>query len=399
MRPRLAYFDCPSGIAGDMVLGALVDAGVPLALLHDVAARLGLPDVELRCREHVVRGFRALRVDMAWDEGRHAAHRNLADIAARVEAAGLDAPVREGALRVFRTLAEAEARVHGRPVEEIHFHEVGAVDAIVDVDGAAAGLAHLGVGELHASPLPMGSGTVRCAHGELPLPAPAVAQMLPGVPVYGAGVAGETVTPTGLALLRGLGARFGPWPAMEILAVGTGAGHHDLGLPGPLRLFVGEPAADTRRAPDSRWEDAVVLEANIDDMNPQHYELAMERLFAGGARDVWIEPILMKKGRPAHRLAVLGKPDDADALAEILLRETTTIGVRRHAVSKRALEREMTQVATPWGPVPVKLVRLGGELLRAIPEYDDLKRLAAAAGVPIAEVSAAARAALPEGTT
>ena len=390
---RIAYLDCPSGVAGDMLLGALLDAGVPQKVFQDVATRLELPDVTISAAERRVRGFRAIRVDVSWDTAAHADHRHLPAIDARIEAGGFPEAVRDGALAVFRTLAEAEARVHGKALDDVHFHEVGAVDAMVDIVGVAAGLHHLGVTGLRASPLPMGRGTVRCAHGELPLPAPAVAQMLQGVPVYGVDAEGETVTPTGLALLKGLGATFGTLPPMTVTAVGCGAGHRELPLPGPLRLFVGEDDAlrpgSLPEAP--HWERAVVVAANIDDMNPQHYDLAFERLFAAGARDVWVAPIVMKKGRPAHRLAALTTPEQVDAVAAVMLRETTTIGVRVHEVSKWALPREMVEVQTSFGTVPVKIVRWEGKVLRAIPEHDAIRALAVRAGVAIIDVAAAAR--------
>ncbi len=390
---RTAWFDAPSGIAGNMVLGALLDAGVPRALLDDVARRVGGPDVRLAVQTLQRHGLAGCLVDVEWEHHHHDHHVHLQGIHARLDASGLPPAVCEGARRVFAVLAEAEARVHGTPVEHVHFHEVGAVDALVDIVGAVAGLAHLGVTRVVASPLPLGSGTVTCAHGVLPLPAPAVVAMLDGVAVRGVDVQGETVTPTGLAILKGLGASFGPLPALCVTATGRGFGHNDLGLPGPLRLVVGDEGATP--AGDWALDVNVEVQAGIDDMSPQGFDEAVARLFEAGALDVSVAPVLMKKGRPAHLVTALAPEAAADAVTRALFVHTRTIGVRLTRVEKRVLPRRMIEVSTPFGAVPVKVAALDGHVLRCIPEYDVVRRLAREHGVALEVVQAAAQAASP----
>ncbi len=383
---RVAWLDAPSGIAGNMILGALLDAGVPNAVLDDVARRVGGDDVRVVASTVVRAGLASTLVDVTFEPAHHAHHVHLPDIEARLAASGLPPVVTEGARRVFTVLAEAEARVHGTPVDHVHFHEVGAVDALVDVVGSVAGFAHLGVTRLVASALPLGTGTIRCAHGELPLPAPAVVAMLEGVAVRGVAVEGETVTPTGLAILKGLGATFGPPPALRVIATGRGAGHRDLGLPGPLRLVVG----DLEEAPACLADPAgwlvgtnVELQATIDDMSPQGFEEAMARLFEAGALDVSVTPVLMKKGRPGHLLTALAADEHVDAVTRAMFVHTRTIGLRLTRVEKRSLPRHMIDVTTPFGVVPVKVVELDGAVLRSIPEYDVVRRLAREHGVSL----------------
>jgi len=388
---RVAWIDAPSGVAGNILLGALLDAGWPLEALLDVARRLDLPDVRVDVSEVRRGGFRARLVDVRWDEHAHAHGVHLPQIEARIRAAGLPAPVEAGALSAFHTLAHAEAAVHGEPVDHVHFHEVGAVDALVDVVGAVAGFHALGVGRVVCAPLPVGHGQTTCAHGVIPLPAPAVVAMLEGVAVRGVDVDTETVTPTGLAILKGLGASFGPPPAMAVVASGAGAGHRDSGLPGPLRLLVGDEAA----APQA-WQEGqdVEIRAHLDDMNPQWFEPAFARIGEAGAVDVAVAPILMKKGRPGHLLIVLAPAARVDPVVRAILRHTRTLGVRLHAVNKRALPRRSETVPTAYGPVSVKIASLDGEDLRGVPEHDDLVRLAAGAGVSVEAVQRAVDAAL-----
>lgn len=393
---RVAWLDTPSGIAGNMILGALLDAGVPKALFDDVARRVGGDDVRVTETTVTRHGLAARLVDVAWEPSHHPHHVHLPDIEARLAASGLGADVVEGARRIFGVLAEAEARVHGIPVAHVHFHEVGAVDALVDIVGAAAGFAALGVTRLVVSPLPLGSGTISCDHGVIPLPAPAVVAMLEGVAVRGVDLEGETVTPTGLAILKGLGAAFGPLPALRVVATGRGAGHRDLGLPGPLRLVVGEPEGQPGASAAGWILDAnVEVQANLDDMSPQGFEEAMARLFEAGALDVSVAPVLMKKGRPAHLLTALCPEACLDAVTRAVFVHTHTIGVRLTRVEKRALPRRMIDVATPFGVVPVKVVELDGRVLRSIPEYDVVRRLAREHGVPLEQVHDAAIRATP----
>ncbi len=416
----LAWLDCPSGIAGDMILAALLDAGLPMGVLDDVIQRLGLEGVEVRAQEIHRGGLRSLLVDVdapspgdeAAGDHHHTPHVHLSTILDRIEGSGLPEPVTLGASRVFRRLAEAEARVHGTSVEEVHFHEVGAVDAQVDVVGAVAGFFHFGLldeegraraGAVVASPLPLGHGSIVCAHGRIPLPGPAVVEMLPGVPSYGVDVAAETVTPTGIAILTGLELRFGVMPAMLVGQVGRGSGHRELPLPGPLRLMIGKPpeaevVAGPALLPGVEPGRNLEIEVTIDDMNPEWVPGAIEAIMAAGALDVSVAQVLMKKGRPGLRLSALcdDEAERSRAVATAILRHTSSIGLRVRQVEKWALPRHIEQVETPWGPVSVKVVSLDGEELRVTPEHEDVRRLAEGAGLPLSVVYDASVAAWRE---
>lgn len=406
--PNVGWVDAAGGVAGDMLLGACLDAlarrdgrdpaATARGFLRDLARRLGLRGVRFLATETRRGGFRGLHVEVRIAEAAHPPERTPAQVAAIVRRARITPPARAAALAVFTRLAAAEAEAHGKPVSRIHLHEVGAVDAIVDVVGVVTALEALGVGTLCGSVLPLGTGTVRAAHGELPLPAPAAALLLRGLPVRGVPVDGETVTPTGAALLSTLGRSFGPMPAMVVETLGVGAGRHDRpGIANLTRLFVGRPAPAAGATAET---GEVLVEANIDDMAPELYDHALERLFEAGALDAFVTPIVMKKGRPAHTLSVLVERAKLEPVLTALFRETTSIGCRLLAVEKRALERVSVEVSTPWGPVPVKLSRLGGEVFGRRPEYDACRRLARAAGVPLrAVIEAATMAAAKIGAT
>ena len=379
----IGYLDLPSGLSGDMFLGCLIDAGWSVQNLQATLARLPLPASAWSMRaERVRRG--SLRATLVVVEAVNADQpRNLRGIRTLIETADLPAIVREQAVATFTRLAEAEARVHGVPIEQVHFHEVGGLDAIVDIVGAAAGLHALGIERLYASAVPLGDGWVNTAHGRLPLPAPATLELLAAVhaPTRPAPGSGELVTPTGAALLTQL-ATF-EQPEMRLLRIGLGAGQHERAWPNVARLWLGEPLADG---------PMVLLETNIDDMNPQLYAAASEKLFAADARDVWLTPIQMKKNRPGVLLSVLASAALEQTLADIILRETTTLGVRVQPVQRHEAWREIRPIETPYGTVNVKLKRMGDEWLGAMPEYDDCKRLAEAHGVPVRLVYEAALA-------
>jgi uncharacterized protein (TIGR00299 family) protein len=377
---RVAYLDCFSGISGDMLLGALLDAGVDAGELAGELRGLGVEGWSLRA-ERVARGAIAAtlaRVELA--EQRQP-HRGLQDVLAIIERSTLPAGDRAKASSVFRRLAEAEGRVHGVAPEQIDFHEVGAVDAIVDICGAVAGLRLLGIERLYCSPLPAGGGTVRTAHGELPVPAPATLELLALAKAPVAAGAGdrpmEMVTPTGAAIATTL-ASF-ERPAMHLERVAYGAGGRDPeGWPNALRLWVGE-AAESAPA-------MVLVETNIDDMNPELYEYVQQRLFAAGAADVWLQAVQMKKNRPGVLLSALCAPEYEDTVAATLLRETSTLGVRVSAVRRHEAAREVLEFESSLGPAAVKVKRLPGEPPRVAPEYDACRRLAEARGLPLAEV-------------
>ncbi len=381
----IACFDCFSGISGNMALGALLDCGIAPDTLRGELTKLNLGGYRLEIRETNKAGLRGMSVEVRTDEKQPPRH--LKDIEAILQAGALAARVRERSLRTFRVLAEAESKVHGEPVEKIHFHEVGAVDAIVDIVGTAICLELLGVEKVYASPLHIGAGSVQTAHGLLPVPAPATAELLRGVPVYGRDVEAELVTPTGAALLAGMAADFGGAPPMRIERVGYGAGTRDLPWANLLRVTVG--SAEVGPA----GERVLVVEANIDDMNPQWYEHVLERLFEAGALDVYLTPIQMKRSRPAVTLAMMVDESKLDTALGVLFSETTTIGVRMHPVERRKLEREERTVETAYGPVTVKIARWEKQVMNAAPEYRDCLRLAEEKGVPLKEVWQAAMAA------
>ena len=400
---RVAYFDCPSGAAGDMVMGALVDAGVPFEALQAELAKLGLPGFTLERREVMKGVFRATKVDVHVHDHDHAhgdaghAHgephgrhehpdRNLGSILGLIAASGLDATVKAKAARIFTRLAEAEARVHGTTVDQVHFHEVGAVDAIVDITGACIGLQLLGVDAVHCSALPVGGGFVTGAHGKIPIPGPGTAELLKGFPVVDTGVKRELVTPTGAAILTTLATSAGTMPAMTVEAVGYGAGDMDLEAPNVLRVFVGRPADSGGR------ETIMQVETTVDDMQPQLWEAVMERLFEAGALDVYLTPVMMKKSRPGTVLTALCTPEKVTELSRVLFEESPTIGVRWTAYQRERLAREMVTLTTAYGAITYKVSRLEGRVVTATPEFDEVRRIARAKGVPVREVLDLARA-------
>jgi len=384
----IAYLDCFSGISGDMLLGALIDAGLSLDELRADLSRLPLSGYEVTAERVTKCGIRGTQVQVKAEDAQ--AHRGLSDILEVIRQAGLSPAVSRPAEQTFRRLAEAEARVHDTRVDDVHFHEIGAVDAIVDIVGAFCGLQRLGIQEVHASPLPLGGGWVETAHGRLPVPAPATVELLKGVPTYGGPVEAELVTPTGAAIVTTACQRFGPMPAMTVKDVGLGAGRLDLPQPNLLRLFVGEAAQRPRE------QHLVLIETNLDNMNPELFGNLMDRLFSAGALDVFYTPIVMKKSRPATLVSVLAEPPLADRLCEILFRDTTTLGIRVTEAARRCLNREWRLVETNYGRVRVKVGRLGSEIINAAPEYEDCREAAEAHGVPVKTVYEAAQAAFRE---
>jgi uncharacterized protein (TIGR00299 family) protein len=386
---KIAYADCFSGISGDMFLAALLDAGLPLDVLQDGIEALHLPEkVELRLGETRKGALRAADLEVIVPHSH--VHRHLSDILGILDGSGLPDPVKQTAGRVFRLLAEAEARVHGEPVEHVHFHEVGALDSIVDVTGAVLGLQALGIERLYASPLPYGAGTVHSDHGLLPLPAPATLEVLrlAKAPLTPSPAEVELVTPTGAALLAAL-ATF-ERPILTITGTGIGAGKRDLPWPNVMRLIVGETS-------ENGPSEMIQLETNIDDMNPQFYGYLMEKLFAAGARDVFLTPIQMKKNRPATLLGVIACRCDEAALAELILRETTTLGLRVQPIGRYEAQREFRQIETEYGTLTVKLKLLDGQVIQSVPEYDECVRLAGEKGVSLAQIYQSAQRTLQQG--
>ncbi len=377
------HFDCTAGISGDMTVAALIDLGLPLEHLRTELAKLPLPADRYRITTEQCQrqGIRAARFIVQIAEEHH--HRHYSRIRTMIAESSLADGVKERSQRIFRRLAEAEATVHGVALEAVHFHEVGAIDSIVDIVAAAIGLEYLGVTSISASPLPLGSGFVESAHGRLPVPAPATAELLKGVPVHDDTGPGERVTPTGAAIVAALASGFGSAPAMRLTGIGNGAGAKDFpDLPNILRLFLGEPSS-----PSDAWNDEIqVLETHIDDMTPEVAGFLMERLIDAGALDVAYSPLQMKKSRPGMKLTVLAVPASADRLARLVLAESTAIGIRRYRADRLILERVVEERETSLGRVGVKVISDQGRLLRVTPEFDECRRLALEHGMPILDV-------------
>jgi uncharacterized protein (TIGR00299 family) protein len=385
----IGWLDLSAGASGDMLLGALVDAGVPLDVPAAAVAALPVEQIRLITEQVTRHGLGATRVHVHTPES--STHRTWADVRALLAEADLADPVRAGALRVFERLAVAEGRVHRVEPEAVHFHEVGALDALADVVGVVAALDHLGLQRLTASPVTLGSGSARGAHGVVPVPGPAVLELLAGVPVLAGPVPAETCTPTGAALLAASVDEWTTLPPMRVQRVGSGAGGRDPAeLPNLLRLVLGEPAGPA---------GALLLAANVDDLDPRVWPGVLTDLLGAGASDAWLTPILMKKGRPAHTLSVLCPPAAVDAVQEVLFAATSTIGLRRQPVDKVALDRTEDSVTVLGGRIGVKLARSSGRLVNVSVGFDDVAALAATLQLPVKEVlraaTAAAHAAFP----
>jgi uncharacterized protein (TIGR00299 family) protein len=407
---RLLYFDCFSGISGDMVLGALIDAGLPIQDLRRALGSLTMAGCDVSAQRVLRAGLSAMKFvvqeshespvhhtpgavhDHDHDHplhhpghGHQHPHRSLPEIFALIDRSALSHAGRERAKGLFRRLAEAEAAIHQMPVEAVHLHEVGALDSIIDIVGAVFALEWAGADRIVCSPLNVGGGTVRSAHGEFPVPAPATVKLLGDAPIYGGTVQKELVTPTGALIATAYASSFGPVPAMAVEHVGYGAGERDNpDTPNVLRVLIGR-ASDRPGA-----ERVVVIECEIDDMNPQLFGVAMDRLYAAGAFDVFYVPVQMKKNRPGTLLTVIAPPERRTALADIIFRETTTIGLRHHEVERECLRREVRNIETPVGAVRFKLAWRDGRIVNAVPEFEDCARLATANNMSVKDVQAIA---------
>ena len=428
---RVAYLDCFSGISGDMFLGALVDAGVPASVLEQTVAALNV-GAQLEISRVVRSGISATKVDV-WVDGEkdmpreefwakqtshehehahehhhghdhhhhdhspgeglkadapapHSHGRGLTEIRQIIGNAAISESAKKTAISIFEALGAAESKIHATAIEDIHFHEVGAVDAMVDIVCAAVGAEALGVDEIICSPLNVGGGTVKCAHGTFPVPAPATVELLKDAPVYSSGVQAELVTPTGAAIVKILAGRFAAFPEMKVEKTGYGAGSRDFpGHPNVARLVIGESSAASLASKTSQ-ETITVLEANLDDLNPQVFGYVMDRLLEEGALDVFGMPVQMKKNRPGTLLTVLCKPQDAGKLTELLFAETTTLGVRQREESRRTLARRWENVRTPWGEVRIKVASMNGTVTNYAPEYEDCRRIATERHIPLKSV-------------
>lgn len=381
-----AYFDCFSGISGDMTLGALVDAGVAIETLRTELEKLNLPGYEITALKVMRSGIAATKVHVCLDEKEQPA-RHLADIRRVIEASSLSASIKRKSTGIFERLADAEARVHGTTPDKVHFHEVGAVDAIVDIVGSVIGLELLGITTIIGSPVNVGSGTIKTAHGTLPIPAPATSELLKGILHYGSSIPFELTTPTGAVILSTLASSFGPMPHMKINRIAYGAGGKDIaGQPNVLRIMIGEPEA----AYDE--DSSIIIETNIDDLNPQIYDYLIEKLMKQGAQDAYLTPIIMKKGRPAVLLSVLTESSKADVMVNTIFRETSSIGVRIQEVGRKKLSREVREVDTLYGSVRVKISSHKDEILTVTPEYEDCRKIAEEKRVPLKTILEEAKA-------
>lgn len=377
----IIYLDCFSGVSGNMLLGGLLDLGLPEEQLRAMLAKLPVTGYEFITKRVEKQGISAVHVDVKLTKRQH--HRHLPDIMNCISSADLPEAVKDTARSIFLRLASAEAKVHNTTMEDIHFHEVGAVDAIIDVVGTAFGFHELGIKGLYASKLHVGAGFVKCDHGLMPVPAPATAELLQGIPWYSADIQRELVTPTGAAIVSTLAKGFGPMPERFVSRrIGYGAGTWDLQIPNVLRMMLGDIAP--------RQDDLLVIETNLDDMNPQDYALAIERLFAAGCLDVWLTPIYMKKSRPANILSVLAPSSMLDTVAQVVLTETTGIGLRYYPVERVVADRTELLAETAWGNVRIKVSRHQGKVCQVTPEYEDCLKLSRETGEPVRHIRQAA---------
>jgi pyridinium-3,5-bisthiocarboxylic acid mononucleotide nickel chelatase len=366
---RVAYFDCYSGISGDMILGALFDLGVDPGKVRKILKTIDLKGYKLKTiqvKRGLISGTKA-QVHIDKPQFPKPSPRKYSDIKKLLSNSDLSANAKKNSLEIFKRIAQVEASIHKTTLEKIHFHEVGAVDSIVDIVGGVVAIESLKLGKVYSSPLNVGEGFVKCAHGSLPVPAPATLKLLQGIPIFSSGVKKELTTPTGAAMIGFYADNFGSLPPMKVIGDGYGAGDHIIPeMPNLLRIVLGEIDQGTD-------DDCVLIETNIDDMNPEFYENVMDSLFKAGALDVFFTPIIMKKGRPANKVSVLAKEIDRASMTKIIFQQTSSFGVRYLPVDRTVLEREIKSVKTPWGPVKVKVGSFDGAIMQVSPEFEDCK--------------------------
>lgn len=382
----LAYFDCFSGISGDMTLGALIDLGVPVEWLLERLRKIPLNSFDIRVEQILRNGLTAQNVFVnVKDDGKS---RNYKDIKCLIKASPLSESIKNKSLKIFNRIASAEAKIHQCPVEKVHFHEVGGVDAIVDIVGTALCLEHLGIKKIIASPIPLGRGFVSCSHGTLPVPAPATIELLKDVPVYGTQIENELVTPTGAAIIASIAESFGPIPQMTVEKIGYGAGKNNLGSrPNLLRVITGTVAdSRTKNHTEYQNDNIVVVETCIDDMNPEIFGFLMDRLFEDGALDVLWIPVFMKKNRPGTMIQVMCVDEKKDRVINRILSETTSLGIRYYGVQRRILQRQRIKIKTKYGKLDVKQVKDINGSVRLIPEYEVCRKIAIEKNIPIRKV-------------
>ncbi|HEX2229383.1 MAG TPA: nickel pincer cofactor biosynthesis protein LarC [Candidatus Binatia bacterium] len=374
---RIAYGDLIGGVSGDMFVAALLDAGLPLSKLKSELGKIPTLRFRLLTSKKYVHGIRALQFQVRCRQDE--APRSWKQIRHLIQGSKLHGAVKDTSLKIFGRLADVESTIHGVSLDHVHFHEVGATDSIIDILGAAVAVHELGIEAFHFSPIPLGRGLTRSRHGPLPLPGPATLALLESLPIEGIALEGENVTPTGAAIVSTLGRSFGPQPPMILKRIGYSAGKKEFAeRPNLFRVVIG-----TSNEAGPQEEAMLVIETNIDDMNPEFYDYVFDRLFAAGARDVFLSPIQMKKNRPGTLLRVIAEPKGRDALAQIIFQETSSIGVRFYPVGRIILKRQAETLRTPYGKIQVKVIEEPGGVRRIVPEYDDLKRIAAAKKIPL----------------
>ncbi|HOJ92106.1 MAG TPA: nickel pincer cofactor biosynthesis protein LarC [Dictyoglomaceae bacterium] len=374
---RIIYFDCFSGISGDMILGALLDAGVDVETWKKELDKIPIDEYKLEISKKKKGALYGTDVDVIIED--QVSHRHLSELLDILDRSTLSKNIKEKGKEIFYKIAEAESKIHGEPIEEVHFHEIGAIDTIIDVLGSLIALELLEIETIYSSPLPLGRGFVDTSHGRIPVPAPATLEILKGVPVYVDDREGELVTPTGAAIISTLSCSFGDMPHMRLEKIGYGAGKKDFSVPNLLRVFMGEKIESFSK------EKNVMLETNIDDMNPQILGYLTEKLFKEGALDVFITPVYMKKGRPGMLLTVITTSELEDRISEIIFRETTTLGIRKYYVDKKFMEREIKEIDTSWGKVRYKKAKYNN-IEKAYPEYEDCKKIAERENIPIKDI-------------
>lgn len=377
---KALYFDLIGGASGDMILGAMVDAGLSIDKLKELLSSLNLKEFDLQAKIVDKNGFTATKVDVLVTE--QPPERHLKEIKDIIQKSSLPPAVQNRALQIFERIAKTEATIHNKSIDQVHLHELGGTDTIIDITGTLLALDHLEISKIYASPVPLGKGFVKGAHGQIPLPSPATISLLKGIPIYGRDIDAELVTPTGAALLAELVDDFGPAPPIVLETVGYGAGGRDLPIPNLLRVLIGEISPS-----DSATLDRLaVLETNLDDLNPEIYPYVIESLFAAGALDVTLTPIQMKKNRPGTQIQVLCEPSMMDSMRSILFRETTTLGIKQIMVDRYSLPRTIREVETPYGKIRVKIAEINPNIKKISPEFEDCRRAAQEHGIPITDI-------------
>ena len=382
---KIAYFDCFSGISGDMTVGALLDAGLKIETLEKELKKLGLSGYQLEVNKVVKKGISATQFKVKIKE--EGVERRFKDILDILEKSKLDEEVKKETEKIFFNIAQAESKIHRKDIDKIHFHEIGGLDSIIDITSAVIGIKTLGIEEIHSSALPVGKGFVKCAHGVIPVPAPATLELLKNIPTYSGGIESEMITPTGAGIISTLAKSFGGRPLMKIERIGYGAGEKEFTIPNLLRVSIGEKILKDENLKDGYVSDeAVLIETNIDDINPEFYDYIMEQLFSQGALDVFLTPIQMKKNRPAHMLSIIVYEQNLKEILEVLFSESTTLGVRIREIKRLRLAQQNFIAKTKYGKIKVKVGTFKGEIKNITPEYEDCKKMAKQHKIPLKEI-------------